>query len=1244
MQDIRARSVLPVLKGKFMSKRILWSILLSGLIGPAGAQSIIGTNIGPIPDGTAIGPEKYGAPREIRFQSADSGTVQTVEVQFDANHPFVGDLKATLISPQGIEHRLFERTGATSVGSAGSGNDLVSSARHSFRDSHVDNWWTVVATGNPVIPPSDVRTVISGPTTPPPATTSINDTFLDRPAAGTWILRFEDGWLGDTGDVTFAGIVLTRLATTRIVTKVDDTNDGVCDSDCSLREAIAVATPGQQITFGPAFNVSRVIFLESELTINKNLSITGPGPHRLGISAAGRSRVFRLTGSRITISSLRIADGVGDDAGCVSAQGTALVLHRVEIGNCRAAGSGIERAGGLLQIGGSLLMTETSVVGNHAINGRAGGVAVDGTIRMVRSTISGNLNVTDAIDTAGGILTSNAFVVIDSTITANLLRGSGIEQGAGVSRSGSGVVSFRNSVVAGNSGGSADIFLFGGAAVSHGYNAIGRIGDLASVFDEPGDQTGVDPLLSPLGYHGSTLPVHVPMPRSPLLDKGLSFRSADVRGVPVVSVNVAPAPGGNLADIGAVELSPITVLTLGASGPGTLRQALLDAPPPPAVTDIVFDPALTRLPATLPFLGQFTIDRNVSIHGPGADQLTLTANRQSRVFAVTPERLVGISGLTLADGDGTGTPNSGEGGVLFVAPGAHVGVIDSVIRGGRSNLGSAIGNRGSLWLRGSTVTANRSPANVAVIHGGADSMTRIDTSTLSGNSGTSLGLLNARAAVHRSTIHANANPGFSAVNPVGSAVLFAGSIVAGQRSGNDLGGSGYLSGGHNLIGTVGANTAFVETGDQVPSAGVLDPDLSPLAQYSGRVPVHVPRGRSRALDAGVARIRDQRGLPLFDLAGVPAASGGEEGDIGAVETQALLVDNAGDSGPGTLRQAMLDANGNGPGTDDIVFVNFSGTITLTGALPTLTGATNLIGPEGSVTVSRNPSAPTFGLFSAAGTAQFDQIPVGISSMKLTNGSSNAGGAIDTLRVALHLTDVEAFGNTAIEGGALNIVDGNAVIRNSTFVGNSATNGGALRIRSKVNRVLVEQSTFSGNSASSGGAIDFGADGANGVADLEVFSSTIASNTAGIGGGIVTATRAGALDSRTQLRNTILSGNSNGNLVLNNGNGAGSVVSQGFNLSHVTEPLLDAGTDLTAATAGLAPLAANGGAVRTHLLQSVSAAIDAGLSTALLFDPRGQQRLQVLIGVPSNFHDGSDIGAVEMDALASTPEIFRNGFE
>ncbi len=1239
---------------------LLFRLLLGLLASNAQAQVMNGTNAGPIPDGTATGPDKYGAPRDLYFTSTSAGSVQNIDLVFQANHPFVGDLRAKLISPQGIEHVLFARTGATTPSGSGSSSNLVSTAAIGIRDSSLNNWWTLADIGDVNIPSSNARSVIAGPSTPPPPITSINDAFFNRAVRGTWSLRFEDGWSGDVGDVTFANVTITRLIAPATVTKVADTNDGVCDSDCSLREAIMAASPGNEVVFGsPAFDTPRMIFLNSQLTINKDLVITGPGAHRLTLSGLNNHRVFNLTGSRISLSGMRIADGSGTSVGCVSAQGGHLVLHKVEISNCRGGG-----AGGLHQTaGGSFLMSESSVSGNQALE-RGGGLVLESPARIIGSTISGNLTISPFSNTAGGIWASDALSVSDSTITNNIVRGGGSDQGAGISRPGLGLLSLNNSVVAGNVGGAADVTEFGGTLASGDHNAIGRVGTLAAIFNKPGDQIGVTELrLSVLNYHGGTVPVHVPLPGSPLLDKGKSFRIADVRGVPLKDLSESPAVGGNNADIGAIELSPILVSNLSFNDAGSLRQAFLNAPVAPAVSDIVFDPTLTTAPATMRFGTGLSVDRNVSIHGPGAQRLTLNGSRQTRVLSVQANRLVSVSGLTLADGNGSGSPNTSEGGVALNAEGSHLSVVDCVIQGGRSSESSAIKNRGALWLRGSTVHGNGIATLGGVITGGFNTSTIIETSTISGNRGIALNLTSATASVFRSTIHANAAA--SAIEGPLSSILVSDSIVAGQRSGTDLGIGAYHSGGHNFIGNPGIITAFNQAGDQVGSGACpLNPNLSPLAIYSGTVPVHVPLVSSLAIDGGVCRILDQRGTSRFDYATNAPAPGGDNSDIGAVEVQVLIVDTPGDApGPGTLRQAFLNANANGAGVDDILVGIFGGTIFLDSTLPTLTGSTNLIGRNNSlVTISRSASAPNFGLMSALGPNQFGpQIQIGISGTNFTNGSNptGVGGAISTNRAELHLSEVEVFNNLANQGGGVNIVDGNAIIQNSTFVGNSAGVGGALQVENISHRVRVEQSTFSNNTASfnraslaaegtplnaSGGAIDFGAAGINGLAELEVLSSTFAGNSASSGGGIHTATdntSGGSVHSTTILRNNLFSANVGGNLVLNTDNGTGDVLTRGFNMSNTIEPFFTLSNDYPSANVALAPLANNGGPVRTHALLPTSAALDAGFATSFLFDPRGQSRPFDAPNIENGLaSDGSDIGAYE--ELVVT--IFSNGFE
>jgi len=1249
--------------------RVAWILMLLAVARLADAQAFSGSNQGPIPDGAGAGPANYGAPRDIRFDvSGTVGTVREVQVAFSAAHPFVGDLKVTLISPQGIEHLLFERTGATTTMAAGSPANLVGTSTYTFSDVPGNpDWWTAAGNADADIPGVWARSVVAGPVAaPPPAVTVINDSFLNRPASGTWILRFEDGRQGDVGNATGATLFLTMGGIDRVVTKAADTDDSVCDADCSLREAIAAALPGDLVRFGsPVFDSPRIIFLTSAqpIAISKHLAIVGPGAHRLTISGARRTLVLSLArtafdiASAVTLSGVRVADGIPG----IESLGTALVLHRVELSDNAGA-----LVGGLFMgtstPAGSLLLHESSVIGNRAdaadVSG-GGGLVLTGPTRIIRSTISGNslrATATFLFPGGAGVSASDTLQVIDSTIAGNVARGGGSLAAAGISVDSLAKLALRNSVVAANVGTGNDIYSQG-SVVSAGHNLIGDVGALAAVFVQAGDQSGtaanpLDPVLSPLSYHGGTVPVQVPLPGSPLLDKGKSWR-VDPRGAARVDLAIPPATGGNDADIGAAELSPLTVNNLNDAGAGSLRQALLDAPAAPAVTDILFDPALTGMPATLTLTsGQLSIDRNLSIHGPGAQRLTISANRQSRVLAVQANRLASVSRLTLADGNGAGTPNSGDGGVTLNAEGSHFSVVDSLLSttAGSSFWGAAMssGSGATLWMQGSTVANSRQAAmdGYAIVSRGTFFLR---TTTLSGNR--QWGLLNMGVGtVLDSTLQGRPTSSDPVLWNAGGIVLVSGSIVA------SIGASGFsqvISGGFNLVSySSGWLVIFDREGDQV---GIVDLRLSPLAVYSGQVPVHLPLADSRALDKGLGRIVDQRGARVSDLASVAPASGGDDSDIGAVEAQVLLVGNLDDAGAGSLRQAMLDANANGSAVDDILFAaGLTGTIGLDSKLPMPTSHLNLVGPGANVlNVRRSDVAPRFGLLDA-----FNPFQLGISGLTLShgwddgsNGGDSFGGGIDASTAELHLTQVEISGNQAGIGAGVSLTNANGVITNSTLAQNTAASaGGGLNFQGDDQRLRIEQSTFSGNLANgggSGGAINAGAfDSGATRARIDVLSCTIANNSGTGGGGIRTASLSAQGTTTTTLRNTLLSGNSGGNLVLSTATGPGSVISQGFNLSDTAEPLLNQASDRTNADAALGPLANNGGSVRTHQLLAGSAAIDAGLSARFITDARGQSRPRDFVSIANAAGgDGSDIGAVELETEPPFgPDIFANGFE
>src|SRR5262249_15031241 len=149
-----------------------------------------------------------------------------------------------------------------------------------------------------------------------------------------------------------------------------------------------------------------------------------------------------------------------------------------------------------------------------------------------------------------------------------------------------------------------------------------------------------------------------------------------------------------------------TVNTLNDTGPGSLRQAILDANATDDADTIDFQPGLggtIRLDN-----GALQITRSLTISGPGAGALTLAGNGFARVLeidngAAGPIR-VSLSGLTLTRGNA----GSGGGGAIMVAD-EDLTLRGVVITGNtaRDGGGVFVDPTGRLTLEGSTVSANR---------------------------------------------------------------------------------------------------------------------------------------------------------------------------------------------------------------------------------------------------------------------------------------------------------------------------------------------------------------------------------------------------------------------------------------------------------------------------------------------------------------------------------------------------------
>jgi CSLREA domain-containing protein len=174
-------------------------------------------------------------------------------------------------------------------------------------------------------------------------------------------------------------------AATFTVTKTADTNDGVCDLDCSLREAITAAnnsTENDIILFSSLFNSAQTITLSgTELNIanNGSLSISGNGANLLTISANNLSRVFRVERATATITGVKISNGKilanGDGGGIFNYFGT-LTINQSIISNNAAAGTGFSGTGGAIYNRGVLTVNDSTVSNNSAVSG-GGGISSD---------------------------------------------------------------------------------------------------------------------------------------------------------------------------------------------------------------------------------------------------------------------------------------------------------------------------------------------------------------------------------------------------------------------------------------------------------------------------------------------------------------------------------------------------------------------------------------------------------------------------------------------------------------------------------------------------------------------------------------------------------------------------------------------------------------------------------------------------------------------------------------------------
>ena len=219
----------------------------------APAATFNGTNTGAIPD--APSGNCWGAfvptPRNVTFSvTGVTGPPTNVELSTTFGspvHSWVGDVRATLIAPNGASHTVFSRTGATTSGGSGDSSDLA--GPYNFKDSAAGtNWWTAAAnetSGAAPVAAGDYRTTTAGGVAGAGTNTSMTPAFAGvANPTGTWTLRLEDGCAGDSGSISAATLTVEGSMTPTAQQHVVDF-DGNGKTDFAVVRNIGGGPSGQ---------------------------------------------------------------------------------------------------------------------------------------------------------------------------------------------------------------------------------------------------------------------------------------------------------------------------------------------------------------------------------------------------------------------------------------------------------------------------------------------------------------------------------------------------------------------------------------------------------------------------------------------------------------------------------------------------------------------------------------------------------------------------------------------------------------------------------------------------------------------------------------------------------------------------------------------------------------------------------------------------------------------------------------
>jgi CSLREA domain-containing protein len=221
------------------------------------------------------------------------------------------------------------------------------------------------------------------------------------------------------------------------VTKAEDTNDGSCDADCSLREAILRANehPGPDtvtvpegiytLTLCTCTDEHQPPAATGDLDITGDLTLIGAGAGATVIDGNATYRVFHIQSGTTSMAGVSIQNGQAEHGGGVLVEEAA----RLELTSCTVSGNSAEQAGGGIANWGTATLTNCTVSRNSAVGGSewgpsgfGGAINNEGTVTLTDCAVIDNNG-----DFGGAINNEGTVTLTDCTVRDNsAVNGGGI--------------------------------------------------------------------------------------------------------------------------------------------------------------------------------------------------------------------------------------------------------------------------------------------------------------------------------------------------------------------------------------------------------------------------------------------------------------------------------------------------------------------------------------------------------------------------------------------------------------------------------------------------------------------------------------------------------------------------------------------------------------------------------------------------------------------------------------------------